>query len=138
MLAALTRYPDVFTAGACYYGIGNLETLATTTHKFESRYTDTLLGEAWHESLAGREDTVYFTRSPIHRMHQVRSPMILFQGSEDRVVPPEVSREVVHALEQNGVKHRYVEYAGEGHGFRSAPNRIDALESELAFFAALS
>lgn len=138
VLAALTRYPDVFTAGACYYGIGNLETLATTTHKFESRYTDTLLGEAWHESLAGREDTVYFTRSPIHRMHQVRSPMILFQGSEDRVVPPEVSREVVHALEQNGVKHRYVEYAGEGHGFRSAPNRIDALESELAFFAALS
>ncbi len=135
VLAALTRYPDTFAAGACYYGIGNLETLAMTTHKFESRYVDTLLGQPWSPDLQGRTDSVYFTRSPIHKMGDVRAPMILFQGTEDKVVPPEVSREVVEVLKSMGVEHRYIEYEGEGHGFRKAENRIDALESEAAFFA---
>lgn len=137
VLAALTRYPEVFCAGACYYGIGNLETLAKSTHKFESRYLDSLLGEPWDDAMAGKTDTVYYTRSPIHRMHAVRSPMILFQGTEDRVVPPEVSREVVDVLKAAGLKHEYIEFEGEGHGFRSAPNRVRALEAEAAFFAEL-
>jgi len=136
VLAAMTRFPDVFCAGACYYGIGNLVTLAQSTHKFEARYLDTLLGESWDPTLEGNQDSVYYQRSPINHMHLARSRMILFQGADDRVVPPEVSREVVRALEKNGIDHRYVEYAGEGHGFRSAPNRIDALESEAAFFQA--
>lgn len=135
VLAALTRYPDTFAAGACYYGIGNLVTLAMTTHKFESRYVDTLMGQPWSPELKDRQDTVYFTRSPIHKMGNVKAPMILFQGSDDKVVPPEVSREVVEVLKSKQVEHRYIEYAGEGHGFRKAENRIDALESEAAFFA---
>jgi len=135
VLAALTRYPDTFTAGACYYGIGNLVTLAMTTHKFEARYLDTLLGQPWSPELKDDESSVYYERSPIHRMHQVKAPMILFQGSEDKVVPPEVSREVVEVLKREGVEHRYIEYPGEGHGFRSSQNRINALESEASFFA---
>ncbi len=138
VLTALTRYPEEFTAGACYYGIGNLVTLANSTHKFEARYLDSLLGQPWHPQLDGDETSVYHSRSPIHAIDQVKSPMILFQGSDDKVVPPAVSHEMVAALAAAGVRHRYVEYAGEGHGFRQAANRIDALESEAAFYAEVS
>lgn len=138
VLTALTRYPEVFAAGACYYGIGNLVTLAKSTHKFEARYLDSLLGQPWNESLENDTASVFYTRSPIHAIDRVRSPMILFQGSEDKVVPPAVSHEMVAALKAAGIRHRYVEYAGEGHGFRAAPNRIDALASEAAFYAEVS
>lgn len=133
VLRALTRHPDIFCAGASYYGIGNLVTLARSTHKFESRYLDGLLGEPFNESQADDQDYVYYQRSPINFISDLANPMILFQGSEDRVVPPEVSREVVAVLTAQGLKHEYVEYAGEGHGFRKAENRIDALSKETRF-----
>ncbi len=133
VLRALTRHPQLFSAGACYYGIGNLATLARSTHKFESRYLDGLLGEAFDESRAEDHDYVYYQRSPINFIADLANPMILFQGQQDRVVPPEVSREVVAVLTEQGLKHEYVEYEGEGHGFRKAQNRIDALTRETAF-----
>lgn len=133
VLRALTRHPQVFCAGACYYGIGNLTTLARSTHKFESRYLDGLLGEPFDESRAEDKNYVYYQRSPINFIADLANPMILFQGSEDRVVPPQVSREVVAVLTQRGLKHDYIEYEGEGHGFRKAENRIDALTRETEF-----
>ena len=133
VLRALTRHPVLFAAGACYYGIGNLTTLARSTHKFESRYLDGLLGEAFDDARCDQHDNVYFQRSPINFIKNLARPMILFQGSEDRVVPPAVSREVVKALEALAIHHVYVEYPGEGHGFRIAENRIDALTRETEF-----
>lgn len=134
VLRALTRHPQHFCAGASYYGIGNLVTLAQSTHKFESRYLDSLLGEAFDEKRAAKVDNVYHQRSPINYIENLASPMILFQGSEDQVVPPEVTREVVAVLTRLKLQHEYVEYEGEGHGFRKAENRIDALTQETRFF----
>jgi len=134
VLRALTRHPLRFSAGACYYGIGNLVTLAQSTHKFESRYLDGLLGESFDAIRAAESDNVYHQRSPINYIENLASPMILFQGSEDQVVPPEVTREVVEALTARKLHHEYVEYEGEGHGFRKAENRIDALSQETRFF----
>lgn len=133
VLVALTRYPDVFRAGACYYGIGNLGTLAESTHKFERRYLDSLLGEVHEPARAEADHSVYRQRSPVNWLERLRSPLIVFQGDEDRVVPPEVSRELVAALARRGIAHEYVEYAGEGHGFRRADNRADALRREAQF-----
>jgi poly(3-hydroxybutyrate) depolymerase len=134
VLRALTEYPEYFRAGACYYGIGNLCTLASITHKFEARYTDRLIGEEFDPSRSSREDSEYYKRSPVNYMHRLRSPMILFQGLEDRVVPPRVSREVVAMLSERGIEYEYVEYSGEGHGFRSSKTNIDAIEKETRFY----
>ncbi len=134
VLRVLTRYPGRFAAGACYYGIGNLITLSEITHKFEGKYTDRLIGEKYHPTTASRPESRYFKRSPIFHMEKLTAPLILFQGSEDKVVPPMVSQEVVKLLENKGIRHGYTEYQGEGHGFRKTETRIDSLQKETDFF----
>jgi dipeptidyl aminopeptidase/acylaminoacyl peptidase len=134
VLSVLTQYPGVFAAGACYYGIGNLVTLAQITHKFEGRYTDRLIGEDYRPEAADDPDSLFRARSPIHAVSAIRCPVIVFQGLEDKIVPPDVSREIAGALAAQGLDYDYVEYPGEGHGFRSSAANVDALERETAFF----
>lgn len=129
-LCALT-FHDVFHAGASHYGIGDLEALVRDTHKFESHYTDWLVG-AWPEERAR-----YVERSPIHHVDRLRRPVIFFQGLEDRVVPPNQAEAMVAALASRGIQHAYVPFAGEGHGFRRAENIRTALDGELHFYARL-
>jgi len=125
----MTQYPDLFGAGASYYGIGNLITLVTQTHKFESRYIENLVGAKLPEG-----EGEYAARSPINHLGNLKAPMILFQGSADKIVTPENSREVARALRQRGIKTEYVEYEGEAHGFRIKANKIDALNKEFEFY----
>ena len=124
----MTRYPDLFGAGASYYGIGNLITLVEQTHKFESRYIDTLVGTKLPEG-----EKEYAERSPINHLDDLKSPMIIFQGSDDKIVTPENSREVAQTLQNRGIDHDYVEYEGESHGFRIKENKIDSLKREFGF-----
>ena len=137
VLRALTCYPGLFTAGASYYGIGNLITLSEITHKFEGKYTDGLVGEPFDPETARQPTSRYTQRSPIFQMDRLQAPLILFQGLEDKVVPPDVSREVVEVLKKKGIHCSYTEYPGEGHGFRRLETRIDALNKETAFFRSL-
>ena len=125
-LCALTD-SDVFAAGISRYGVADLEALARDTHKFEARYLDGLIGP-WPE-----QSDLYRERSPIWRTDQLRTPMIVLQGTEDRVVPQSQSEQVVAALADAGVPHAYVLFEGEGHGFRRGPNIVAALEAELSF-----
>ena len=134
VLRALTRFPDLFCGGACYYGIGNLITLSEMTHKFEGRYTDQLIGERYTPESAALTDSRFRSRSPIFDIDKIKSPLILFQGLDDKVVPPEVSREMAQTLRGNRVAHEYIEYKGEGHGFRKAETKIDALTREVEFY----
>jgi dipeptidyl aminopeptidase/acylaminoacyl peptidase len=134
VLRALTRFPELFCGGACYYGIGNLITLSEITHKFEGRYTDQLIGETYSPESAVLPESRFRSRSPIFDIDRIKSPLILFQGLDDKVVPPEVSREMVRTLEKNGVAYEYIEYPGEGHGFRKAETKIDALSQEVDFY----
>ncbi|MDA7969240.1 MAG: prolyl oligopeptidase family serine peptidase [Gammaproteobacteria bacterium] len=135
VLRALTRFPELFSGGACYYGIGNLITLAQITHRFEACYTDRLIGARYHAEVAGDPQSPFVLRSPIFQIAQLRCPLILFQGRDDKVVPPAVSREVADALAANGVAHEYIEYENEGHGFRLLSSRVDSLRRETEFFA---
>lgn len=134
VLRALTEYPKIFKAGACYYGIGNLATLSELTHKFEKHYTDRLIDEPYDSATASNADSRYFSRSPIHKIGMVESAMIVFQGGADKVVPPKVAHEVVNSLARNNIVHQYVEYPDEGHGFRDVRNNIDAWSKELEFY----
>lgn len=126
-LAALT-FHDLFRAGASLYGIGDLEALAADTHKFESRYLDSLVGP-YPEAR-----DVYRQRSPIHHVDQLACPVIFLQGLEDRIVPPAQAEAMVAALEAKGLPVAYVAFEGEQHGFRQAANIRRALEAELDFY----
>ncbi|WP_091366353.1 alpha/beta hydrolase family protein [Geodermatophilus telluris] len=128
-LAALTRRPGVFTAGASHFGVADLGALAADTHKFESRYLDGLVAP-WPE---GAE--VYAERSPITHVAALDTPLAVFQGAEDRVVPPEQAEVMVAALRERGVPHAYLLFEGEQHGFRRAENIRAALDGELSFYA---
>jgi dipeptidyl aminopeptidase/acylaminoacyl peptidase len=127
-LAALT-FLDTFEAGASHFGVSDLELLARDTHKFESRYLDQLVGPYPAEQATYRE------RSPIHHADRLRSPVIFFQGLDDRVVPPSQAETMVAALRANGVPVAYLPFEGEGHGFRKAENIKRSLDAELYFYS---
>ena len=124
VLNALIHHPGLFKAGICSYGVSNLFTLAMDTHKFEERYTDSLVGplpeaaEKYHEW------------SPVFHASQIKDAVIVFQGEDDKVVPPSQSEEIVNALRANGVTYEYHLYPGEGHGFRKS-------ETLKAFYKAI-
>ncbi|MFT5571171.1 MAG: dipeptidyl aminopeptidase/acylaminoacyl peptidase [Cryomorphaceae bacterium] len=134
VLRALTEFPEIFKAGASYYGIGNLATLAEVTHKFEKHYTDRLIDEVFNSESAYLPESKFYQRSPIYKLAQLNSAMIIFQGLKDKVVPPSVALEIIDVLKTAGVQHRYVEYADEAHGFRQVSNNVDALGKELEFY----
>ena len=129
-LAALT-FHDTFRAGASYYGISDVEVLARDTHKFESRYLDSLIGPY----PAARER--YRERSPIHSIDRLSCALILFQGLEDKVVPPNQAEMMADAVRRKGLPVAYVAFEGEQHGFRKAETIVRSLEAELYFYGAV-
>ena len=129
-LAALT-FREVFSAGASYYGVSDLETLARDTHKFESKYLDSLVGPYPAEA------EVYRARSPINFTERLSRPIILLQGLEDRIVPPDQAVTMFDAVRAKGIPTAYIPFEGEQHGFRQAANIKRALEAELYFYSRL-
>jgi dipeptidyl aminopeptidase/acylaminoacyl peptidase len=127
VLQALIRYPGVFRAGLCLYGVVDLFALAADTHKFERHYTDSLVGPLPAAAALYRE------RSPLFHSDQIRDPVAIFQGEEDRVVPKEQAEAIVAALRRSGVPHEYHLYPGEGHGWRRAATIERFYTSALAF-----
>ncbi|KAI8060958.1 Alpha/Beta hydrolase protein [Gongronella butleri] len=125
-LAAIA-FRDVFKAGISLYGISDMNLLAAETHKFESRYTDRLVGEY------PAEKAIYDERSPIHKADNIKCPVIFFQGEEDKVVPPSQAEIMVNTMREKGLPVAYVLYPGEGHGFRRAENIARTLELQQWF-----
>ncbi|HET7419374.1 MAG TPA: S9 family peptidase [Candidatus Dormibacteraeota bacterium] len=128
VLLSLTKR-DFYAAGSSHYGIGDLELFIQETHKFESRYCETLVGP-----YPQRVD-VYRDRSAIHFASDLACPVILFQGLEDRVVPPDQAETFVAACQEKGLPYAYVAYEGEQHGFRQDRNIKRTMEGELYFFS---
>ncbi|GKZ01498.1 hypothetical protein MPSEU_001100400 [Mayamaea pseudoterrestris] len=124
-LAALA-FKNVFKAGASLYGVGDLSALAEETHKFESRYLDGLI-----EPYPG---PLYDERCPIKHTENFDCPVILLQGDEDCVVPPNQAETMFEVLGAKGLTTALVMYKGEQHGFRKAANIRHALLSEYVFF----
>ena len=129
-LCALT-FADYFKIGGSHYGVGDLETLATDTHKFESHYLDWLVGKY------PEERQTYIDRSPIHATDRLKVPVILFQGKEDKIVPPDQAELIAASLRAKGLPLAYLLFAKEQHGFWIAENIKRALEAELYFYSCL-
>jgi dipeptidyl aminopeptidase/acylaminoacyl peptidase len=128
-LAALARQDTPFAAGGDYFGVADLAALATDTHKFESRYLDGLIGPY------PQKRELYLERSPIEHVQEFSRPLIVLQGLEDEIVPPNQATMIVEALEQKHVPVAYVAFEGEQHGFRREANIRRALDSELSFYS---
>jgi len=127
VLVALST-SDVFCAGADYYGISDMTAIARDTHKFESRYLDSLMGPL------PQAQAIYDSRSPLHHLDGFKAPLIVFQGADDPVVPPDQSERIVEALRARGAPVAYLLYPGESHGFRKPATMISALQAELSFY----
>lgn len=127
-LVALTS-SDAFAAGCSLFGVSDLAALARDTHKLESRYLWRLVAP-WPE---GAE--VYAERSPLNRLDRLRTPLVLLQGTDDRVVPPAQTELLAEALRARGLPVAVVMFEGEGHGFRAPATLVRALEVELSFYA---
>jgi dipeptidyl aminopeptidase/acylaminoacyl peptidase len=119
---------DVFRAGADYYGISDMTALANDTHKFESRYLDSLIGPL------PQAQAIYDSRSPLRHLDGFKVPLLVLQGADDPVVPPNQSELIVNALRARHAPVAYVLFDGEGHGFRKPQNVIRSLQSELSFY----
>jgi dipeptidyl aminopeptidase/acylaminoacyl peptidase len=111
------------------HGVADIELLARDTHKFEAGYLDWLVGP-YPQARA-----LYFERSPIHHLERFVTPVILFQGEDDRVVPPSQSASLAAALDARRVPHVLLTFPGEGHGFRNAENIQRCYQAELSFYA---
>ncbi len=127
VLNVLIRHPHVFKAAICLYGVSNLFTLTTDTHKFERWYTDMLVGPLPDAAARYRE------WSPIFHADRIRTPIAIFQGEEDKVVPPDQSESIVQVLRANKVPHIFRMFPGEGHGWRQAETIEAYYKDVLAF-----
>ncbi len=127
VLNALVHYPGRFKAGINLFGVSNLFNLAMDTHKFESRYLDSMVGPL--PEAADR----YRAFSPIYHADNIRDALAIFQGAVDPVVLPDQSEDIVAVLQRNGVPHIYRKYEGEGHGFRKTESNVDFLEQTDRF-----
>lgn len=127
-LLALTKR-DFFNAGASHFGIGDLVTFIKETHKFESHYIDTLIGP-----YPERED-LYRDRSAVNFADDLNCPVILFQGLEDKVVPPSQAEEFVAVCKKKKLPYAYLAFEGEQHGFRQAKNIRRSIDGELYFYS---
>src|SRR5262249_26092251 len=128
---ACLAFRDYFRGGASHYGVSDLAALEEDTHKFESRYSDSLVGP-YPEAKA-----LYDARSPLYSADKVSVPVAFLQGAEDKVVPPNQTELMVAALRKKGIPVEYLLFEGEQHGFRRAENIKRALDAELYFYATL-
>ncbi|MDE3191492.1 MAG: S9 family peptidase [Acidobacteriota bacterium] len=127
VLCALVFDPEAFAAGVSYFGVADAEALALDTHKFESRYLDSMIGP-----YPERAD-LYRARSPVHFVDRLERPLLLLQGLDDKVVPPAQAEAMVEVLERKGIPYGYLAFEGEGHGFRQEENVVRSLEATLSF-----
>lgn len=127
VLQALADHSGVFKAGICLYGVGNLFSLAMGTHKFESRYNDSLLGPLPEASQTFRD------RSPLFKADQIKDALAIYHGAEDRVVPIDQAESIAGSLRSRGIPHVYHRYDDEGHGFRKPENVEHFFDSLMEF-----
>jgi dipeptidyl aminopeptidase/acylaminoacyl peptidase len=127
-LAMLAFRPGAMAAGVSYFGIGDLTAFDLTTHKFESRYTERLVGPLPETEALWRE------RSPILHAERISVPMLILQGLDDKVVPPSQAEQIVAGLKAKGIPHAYLAYEGESHGFRKLENIRRSHQAELSFY----
>tara|TARA_Y100000590_G_scaffold470613_1_gene666974 strand:- start:6450 stop:8318 length:1869 start_codon:yes stop_codon:yes gene_type:complete len=115
----------------CYYPVSDIQKLLTETHKFESGYTRTLIGD---ELLKIDSLKLFNERSPIKKIDKINTPVIFFQGIKDSVVPQDQTRSIHKKLLSKGINTKLYEFDDEGHGFRSKDTLLTCRKAEREFY----
>jgi dipeptidyl aminopeptidase/acylaminoacyl peptidase len=118
----------VFAAATSYFGVSDLRGFAAQTHDFESRYLDGLIGPL------PECEQLYVERAPLGHVGLATCPVLLLQGLDDPIVPPVQAESIAADLAAHGIRHAYLAFAGESHGFRKAETIVASLEAELSFY----
>jgi dipeptidyl aminopeptidase/acylaminoacyl peptidase len=126
VMASVAFRERVYSAAASHFGLSDLERMKLETHEYG---TDRFVGP-----YPERRD-LYIERSPRYSASKISTPIIIFQGLEDKIVPRDQAELIVDALRKNKVPFAYIGFEGERHGFRKAENRKKALDSELYFYS---
>nr|WP_199340541.1 S9 family peptidase [Mycobacteroides chelonae] len=134
-LVGVTFTPDVFAAAIDYVGISNLANFMRTLPAFVRPN----LTNNWYRYVGDpavpEQEADMLARSPISRVDQIRTPLLVVQGANDvRVVQAE-SDNIVAALRARGVEVEYMVKEDEGHGFLNPENQIDLFLATERFLA---
>jgi dipeptidyl aminopeptidase/acylaminoacyl peptidase len=127
VLAALTEYPELWTAGVDIVGIANLVTFLENTGSYRRA-----LREAEYGSLEGDRDLLQ-SISPIHKAENIKAPLMVIHGKNDPRVPVGEAEQIVESVRENGGTVEYLLYEDEGHGLAKLKNRLDAYPRIVAF-----
>ena len=128
---ALATFTKKLCAAVSYYGISNLEMIATLTNKLEARYAELLIAP-YPESAE-----IFKQRSPYFEAKKLTTPLLIFQGCDDPVVPPPQAKVMIRELLDEGLPVAYEFFPSESHGFRIQENIIKCAEAELSFYSSL-
>lgn len=132
VLQSLVRFPKLWAGGNSRFGIGNVKSVATMTHKFESHYLFALM---FPEGTTEEErEKIYRERSPVFHVDKIESPLLILQGDENRVVPLDQAEEMTRVLKDGGKDVKLVVFQGEGHGFRMQKHVKAAILEEEKFW----
>lgn len=127
VLLVCALHPGLVRAGIDIFGVTDLFDLAETTHRFESRYLDALVGTL--PLFAAR----YRDRSPVTHLDRLTTPLLVLQGGRDLAVPKAQADALVDGLRSRGRKVDYHVYEDEGHGWSRPATVADELERSEAF-----
>lgn len=124
-LVGVTFTPNVFAAAIDYVGISDLSNFMRTLPEIARPH----LANNWHLFVGNPDDpgqlADMLARSPITKVDQIRTPLLIIQGANDvRVVQAE-SDNLIAALRDRGVEVEYMVKDDEGHGFVNSDNVID-------------
>jgi dipeptidyl aminopeptidase/acylaminoacyl peptidase len=130
VLAALTEYPGLWTAGVDIVGIANLVTFLENTGSYRRS-----LREPEYGSLENDREFLE-SISPIHKAENITAPLMVVHGKNDPRVPVGEAEQIVDRVQQNGGTVEYLLYEDEGHGLAKLKNRLDAYPKIVAFLDA--
>lgn len=131
-LGLLADHGELVAGAVTAYPVSDLRALTEATHRFEAHYTDTLVAPLDGSDASER---AFADLSPITRAEQITSPLLLFHGTDDPVVPIEQSHALVERVRAGGGFVDFVVYEGEGHGFRDPDNVADEYRRTESFLA---
>ena len=131
VLSAMAK-SDIFAGGVSYYGVYDPLSLTTNTHKFESHYFESLIGK-----LPGSE-ALYRERSIISKVSSIKSPVLLFHGLNDPVVPISQTISLATSLYREGMNCQLFTFESEGHGFRGGATVQFCHIAEWRFYQSIS
>ena len=134
-LVGVTITPDVFAAAIDYVGISSLANFMRTLPEIARPH----LANNWHLFVGDpndpQQEADMLARSPITRVDQIRTPLLVVQGANDSRVVQAESDNLVEALRDRGVDVEYMVKEDEGHGFLNPDNVIDMYRAVDRFLA---